>query len=288
MYMQVSKKILFIIIIPIVIFLGLGGYIWLYELEHQNLEVITLDIGQGDAILIKTPFKQNVLIDGGPNKSIARALDRNLPFWRRKISLMILTHPDVDHVNGLVEVLERYQVDRVMGTGVAHTAPGYLMWLELIKNKKIPFDVARAPQTIKFGPDLKMEIIYPWDDYGGKDAEDNNITSIVAKLIYKNNSFLLTGDAPIESEQEMIGAGLDLKSDVLKVGHHGSKNSTSQVFVQMVQPKYAVISCGKDNLFGHPNLRVLKNLEKIGARILRTDEAGDAVLISDGKKVRAR
>ena len=285
--MQSKRKILFLLVF--IFILAIGAYILYEENLQANLEVITLDIGQGDAILIKTPYRQNILIDGGPDNSVIRGVDRHLPFWRRKIDLMILTHPDADHVTGLVEVLRRYPVERVMGTGVAHILPAYIRWLEIIKDEEIPFDIAQAPMRVEFGDDLWMEIIYPWDDFAGRDVEDNNETSIVAKLIYGETSFLLTGDATIEVEEKLVEAEnfqpLIFNINVLKVGHHGSKGSTSLEFVEMVKPEYAVISAGADNRFGHPTTRVLKNLEKVGAIILRTDEVGDVVLVSDGERI---
>ena len=280
-----QSKIRILVLLVFIFILGLGSYVWYWENLQTNLEVITLDIGQGDAILIKTPYKQNILIDGGPDNSVIRGIDRHLPFWRRKIDLMILTHPDADHVTGLVEVLDRYPVERVMSTGVVHTLPAYIEWLEIIQKKKIPFDIAWAPMKIEFGEDLWMDVIYPWDDFAGKNVDDNNETSIVAKLIYGKTSFLLTGDATIKSEEEMIEVGVDLKSDVLKVGHHGSKGSTSLEFVKMVKPEFAIISVGADNRFGHPTRRVLKNLEDVGAVILRTDLLGDVSIVSDGESV---
>ena len=279
------RKLKIVFIIVLIGLLVVAGYIWVYEYQHQDLEFIALDIGQGDAILIKTPERQNILIDGGPDNKVIRALDRNLPFWRRKIDLMILTHPDADHVTGLVEVLKRYEVGRVMGTGVAHTLPAYLEWLEIIKDEDILMDIGKAGMTVELGEDVWLEIVYPLDDFFGIRVEDNNETSIVGKMIYKETSFLLTGDATIKSEEEMMSAGFDLKSDVLKVGHHGSKGSTSLEFVEAVRPDYGVISCGKDNKFGHPARRVIKNLERFEVEVLRTDEIGDVILVSDGERI---
>lgn len=279
---QFSK--LFIILVLVIV--GLGGYVYVEESGEQDLEFIALDVGQGDAILIRTPFKQNILIDGGPDKGVVRGIDRHLPFWRRKIDLMILTHPDADHVTGLVEVLERYPVARVMGTGVVHTLPAYIEWLEIIKEEGIPFEIAWARMTVELGDDLRMEILWPVDDYTGTNVEDNNKTSIVVKLVYGDTSFLLMGDATVEVEASLLVQSVfSLAADVLKVGHHGSKDSTSLEFVKLVKPEYAVISVGKDNRFGHPSRRVTKNLDEVGAVILRTDEVGDVLFRSDGTKV---
>lgn len=301
--MQLSKKSILILSIFFVVFVALCVFVVREESKYKNLEFIALDVGQGDAILIKTPYKQNILIDGGPDKSVVRAIDRHLPFWRRRIDLLVLTHPDTDHVTGLVEVLHRYPVARVMGTGVVHTLPAYIEWLEIIRDQNIPMDIVRASMRVELGENLWLDILWPVSDFVGANVEDNNETSIVCKLIYGDTSFLLTGDATIEVEKELLShstftdlqfgstapaaSGVwsqRLKSDVLKVGHHGSKGSTSMDFLRAVKPKYAVISVG-ENRFGHPTLRVLKNLENVGVVILRTDEQGDVILASDGRNV---
>lgn len=300
--MQLSKKSILIISILFVVFVLFCVFVTAEESKYKNLEFIALDVGQGDAILIKTPYKQNILIDGGPDKSVVRAIDRHLPFWRRRIDLLVLTHPDTDHVTGLVEVLHRYPVARVMGTGVVHTLPAYIEWLEIIRDQNIPMDIVRASMRVELGENLWLDILWPFSDFVAQDVEDNNETSIVAKLVYGDTSFLLTGDATIEVEKELLshliftdlqfgstapaasgGLGSQrLKSDVLKVGHHGSKGSTSMDFLRAVKPKYAVISVGAQNKFGQPTRRVTKNLENIGAEILRTDELGDVKFESDG------
>jgi competence protein ComEC len=254
--------------------------------ESKALEVDFLDVGQGDAILIKTPDHQKILIDGGPSNAVVEKLGENLPFYDKKIDLIILTHPHADHLDGLIEVLKRYEVGKILSTGVVHTTPDYLVWLEEIKKHNVPMEIAVAGQTIDFGNNLKMEIFYPKEDLTGKSAENLNNTSIVAKLIFGQTSFLFTGDAETEEEEELIGSGLDLKADVLKVAHHGSKNATSQNFLEKVQPKFAVISVGAGNQFGHPNAMTVKRLENIGAEVLRTDKDGDVKIKSDGAELK--
>lgn len=254
--------------------------------ESKALEVDFLDVGQGDAILIKTPDHQRILIDGGPSNAVVEKLGKNLPFYDKKIDLIILTHPHADHLDGLIEVLKRYEVEKILSTGVVHTTPDYLAWLLEIKKQNVPMEIAVAGQTIDFGNNLKMEIFYPKEDLAGKQVENLNNTSIVAKLIFGQTSFLFTGDAESEVEDELIGGGVDLKADVLKVAHHGSKNATSQNFLEKVQPKFAVISVGADNQFGHPNAMTVKRLENIGAKVLRTDKDGDVKIKSDGIEVK--
>jgi len=282
------KKFIKIALGLLIVVTVLLGLVWYSGQKGNELEFIALDIGQGDAILIKTPYGQNILIDGGPDNSVIQRLGRNLPFYDRTIDLMILTHPDADHVTGLVEVLRRYKVKQILYTGVIDEMPNYLEWLRMIKEKQVPMNIAFAGQVISLGKDLKLYILYPTHSYLNQTAEDLNDTSIVAKLIYKSSNFLLTGDASIEVEKELVANEVDLKSDVLKVGHHGSKTSTCVEFVRVVNPDYAVISVGRDNKFGHPNFRVLRNLEKEGVEILRTDEMGDVVLVSNGEEVKIK
>jgi len=260
----------------------------------EELEVDFLDVGQGDAILIKSPFGQNILIDGGPDSKVIEGLGKNLPFWDKRIDLMVLTHPHDDHVTGLIEVIKRYSVKKILYTGVIHSAPNYLAWLEKIRERKIPLVIIDRPQKIVLGDDCYMEIIYPRKSFLAQETDNLNNSSIVARLVYGETKFLLTGDAEIEVEKELLnltpllargGGEVDLSAQVLKTGHHGSDTSSSEEFLKAVSPQIAVIQVGKDNDFGHPSLRILKRLERAGAEILRTDKNGTVSLISDGKEI---
>lgn len=253
---------------------------------NTELEVDFLDVGQGDAILIKTPFGQNILIDGGPDNSVLNELAKNLPWWDRRIDLMILTHPHDDHVAGLIDVIKRYNVEKILYTGVIHSAPNYLAWLELIKENKVPLIIIDRPQTVKLGEDCELRIIYPGQSLLGREVNNLNNSSLVIKLIYGRTGFLLTGDIETEVEQELAKSGADLSADVLKVSHHGSDASNSQEFLEKVKAKIAVIQVGKDNDFGHPSLRVIKRLEKTGARVFRVDLDGTVKITSDGENIK--
>lgn len=259
---------------------------WLIYNQPQNLEVDFLDVGQGDAILIKTPGGQNILIDGGPDKTVVKRLGENLPWWDKQIDLMILTHPHDDHVTGLVEVLKRYRVRRILYTGATHNAPNYLTWLKAVRDKKVPLTIVDKEQTIDLTKNVKLEILYPDQSLLNKTLSDLNDSSIVIKLIYGQNKFLLTGDVGLEVEKTLLAGGADLSADVLKVGHHGSQYSSSQEFLEKVKPRVAVIEAGKDNDFGHPNLRIIKRLERVGARIFRTDLNGTIKIVSDGVNIK--
>jgi len=259
---------------------------WLTYSVSRNLEIDFLDVGQGDAILIKAPAGQNILIDGGPDKSVVNRLGENLAWWDKQIDLMILTHPHDDHVTGLIEVLKKFRVKRILYTGVTHTAPNYLTWLKTVQEEKTPLTIIDHEQTIDLGRGANLLILYPRQSFLNKTLADLNQSSIVAKLVYGQNEFLLTGDAGLEAETELIEEGVELSADVLKVGHHGSEYSTGQEFLDKIKPSRAVIMVGKDNNFGHPNLRIIKRLERAGARILRTDEVGTVKAVSDGTEVK--
>ncbi|MFA6171634.1 MAG: ComEC/Rec2 family competence protein [Patescibacteria group bacterium] len=261
----------------------------------DKLEVDFLDVGQGDAELIRAPGGQNILIDGGPNARVIERLSDVLPPWDSQIDLMVLTHPHDDHVTGLIEVIKRYEVKKILYTGVSHTSPNYLAWLEIVRDKKIPLMIIDRPQSVlladgKDGGDenregARLEILFPLESFLGKEAENLNNTSIVMRLVYGNTSFLFTGDAEEPEEKEMLEEGIDLSADVLKVGHHGSETATGEEFLKTVKPEMAVIEVGADNSFGHPSLRVLKRLDRVKAKIFRTDEEGSVRLVSDGEEI---
>lgn len=268
-------------IIIFIVALSLFIFVWSGEWS-KKLEIDFLDVGQGDAELIKTPFNQNILIDGGPDNTILRRLGENLSWYDRTIDLMILTHPHEDHVAGLIEVLKRYKVKKILYTGVVYEAPVYQSWLELVKSKNIETVIIDRPQAIQLGEDCSLEIIWPSQPLAGLGAAELNDTSIVAKLRYKQNSFLFMGDLQIDKEQELIKNNIDLQANVLKVGHHGSDTASSEEFLEKVKPQIAIIEVGQKNDFGLPSLRVIKKLERIGATIHRTDQTGTVKMTSDG------
>ena len=277
-------KILFILgIVAVIVAMFL---FWLYYRAPKNLEIDFLDVGQGDAILIKAPGGQNILIDGGPDKTVIKRLSENLPWWDKQIDLMVLTHPHDDHVTGLIDVLKRYRVKRILYTGAVQNAPNYLTWLKLVRDKKISLSIIDKNQIINLDKDAIIEILYPTESLLNKTIADLNDSSIIIKLVNGQNKFLLTGDASEKIETILMASGVDLSADVLKVAHHGSQYSSSQEFLEKVKPRMAVIAVGKDNDFGHPSLRIIKRLERIGAEIFRTDERGTVKILSDGMNIK--
>jgi len=247
----------------------------------ENLKIIFLDVGQGDAILLKTAEGQNVLVDGGPDKSIIYKLDQYIPFYQRNIDLMILTHPDPDHLNGLIEVLKRYQVRSFIFNGVDDESVDYQQFLKKIDELGIKKEIVWQGKKINL-IDGYLDFLFPGQSLAGQNLKDDNEGSLIFKLVFGGKKILFVGDATQKVENQLLKEGIDLSADILKVGHHGSKSSTGTNFLGKVKPIYAVISVGKDNKYGHPNLRVLKNLEDIQVQVLRTDQLSDIIFEIDG------
>lgn len=252
-------------------------FVWSEVFAQQSddkLKIDFFDIGQGDALLLDAPNGNQVLIDGGPSDAILAKLGEVLPFSDRKIELMILTHPDADHLSGLVEVLKRYEVGEILETGILDSTSVYQTWNELIKEKKVPVIFAQAGQTVKVADNFEIKIFYPLAKINGQDFSNNtNNTSVLGKILYGKNTLLFTGDAEGAEENALLFSGINLKADILQVGHHGSKNSTSDEFLAAVAPQIAVIQVGAKNKYGHPAQEVLERLK--GVVIFRTDNDGD-------------
>lgn len=290
------NKIFFIITGLIIINLVLLIFCVRQKPVKDGMEVIFFDVGQGDASLIMAQGGVNVLIDGGPDKKVVKKLDKYLPLWNRKIDIMVLTHPHSDHVLGFIDVLKKYPVREIWMTGVLHNSSEYLIFLGLVRDKKIAVKILKdensALPEYEIAPNTKIKILYPRKSFLKQKIKNLNNSSIVLEAVYKNKIFLFTGDIENEAENELrkekpypghlLKEEGVLKADVLKVAHHGSDNSSSHDFLDLVKPKIAVISVGKDNEFGLPSLRVIKRLERIGSRVLRTDEAGDVIMKVEG------
>lgn len=282
------KKQLKLILALVMIFIILALVV-VFNIQDKQLKVYFLDVGQGDAILIRTPDHQDILIDGGPSSDVVNEIGRYLPFYDRDIELMILTHAHSDHVVGLVEVLKRYQVDQILYPGrVEQNADDYLAWLNLIDQQSISLRTTQCCEQIILGENLVLETLYPFEDFSGKTVEDLNNTSVINRLVFGETEFLFTGDAPIEAEEKIIDKGLNLEANVLKVGHHGSKYSSSLEFLDLVNPEYAVIQSGEENKFGHPHFKTVNNLNKRGIEILRNDQCGIIIFETDGVSLDVR
>ncbi len=257
------------------------------NLPDNKLHVNILDVGQGDAILIQTPSRQNILIDGGPDpQAISLALGERLPFWVRNIDLVVLTQPQADHLTGLIAVLQKYKVSQVIEPDVTYTSSIYQHWRTLIKSKKIEHKIAHAGQEISLGNGIRMEIIHPPSSLLQNTSHDIDNNGLVLRLSWNKISFLFTADIHQEAEWYLTAQRANLKSTVLKVAHHGSRTSTTAGFLAVVDPEIAVISVGAANRFGLPHAEVLNRLTKqLGNKIYLTSNHGTTEFITDGQKL---
>jgi competence protein ComEC len=254
-------------------------------MPDNNLHVSFLDVGQGDAILIHKG-NQQVVVDGGPSpQSITLELGKKMPFWDRTIELVVLTHPHPDHVTGLVEVLNRYQVKQVLYPDLDSDSSTYKEWLRLTKD--IKSTIAQAGQEIDLGDGVVIEVLNPQTPLLSDTESDIDNNGVVSRISMEEVSFLLTADIMWEAEFELIAQRASLNSTVLKVAHHGSSASTTPEFLAVVNPRVAVISVGKDNPYGHPGDEVIARLEEnVGSEnIYRTDENGTIEFITDGERL---
>ena len=244
----------------------------------NNLTVHFLDVGQGDSELIQFNNK-NVLIDGGEQDMGPRVESYLRNHGVSSLDIMVATHPHSDHVGGLIAVLNDIPVKQVLDIGQAHPSPLYETFLTLINQKNIPYKNPQQGQTIDLDPNLKIEVLNP---PATQFTDDLNQNSIVLKVVFNKVSFLLTGDAGFEAENSILAYGYDLKSDILKVGHHGSSSASSPTFLSKVRPAISVIEVGAGNDYGHPAQTTLDALQQIGSKICRTDLNGNIIITTDG------
>lgn len=255
--------------------------------SQQNLKVDFLDVGQGDSIFIETPQNHQILIDGGPNSKVLEKLQGLMPFWDKTIDIIVLTHPEKDHLAGLLSVLQTYNADYILWSQVVRDTSEYNAWADaLIKAKANGAQILTAESGLKIkAGNVLLDTIYPFENLSGKELKDtSNDTCVVVRIVFNKNSFLFTGDISAKAEKQIV-ASESVASNVLKVSHHGSKYSTSGVFLAAVSPAFAVISDGKNNSYGHPALEVLQILDKFGIKVLRTDQIGDIIIESNGNNI---
>lgn len=251
------------------------------------LTVSFLDVGQGDATLIESPTGTQVLIDGGADSRVLGLLSRELGFFDRSIDMLVATHPDQDHIGGLIDVLLRYDVGTVLMTENVNDTPVYHAFKKMVEEEGAVMRYAHAGQMYDLGVggagSTTLAILFP--DHDPTNMESND-SSIISKLTYGATSYLFTGDAPQKIEEYLVEQdGSALKTDVLKVGHHGSRTSTSEEFLRATLPTHAIISAGKGNSYGHPHKEVTDLLTKYGVTQKNTADLGSVVSVSDGSAV---
>jgi competence protein ComEC len=278
-----KKAVLIVLAITLIIIIVQVFY------PADNLEVNFLNVGEGDCILIEAPNNINILIDGGGTPQSEFDIGRNIviPYLRRKgineIDLLILTHPHIDHLEGLLPILTEIKVDMVLDGGLACNSLEYQEFISLILKKGIPYHKAKAGDNFIFSNNLEMLLLNPLYDSDFYEESDFNNASIVVKLFYKNADFLFTGDIEKAAEKKLLVWQNILQSDILKVSHHGSVTSTNLEFLDKVNPSIAVITVGKNN-FGHPSQNTIERLENRNIQIYRTDEDGTIIIRTNGQE----
>ena len=278
--------------IIIVLFLGTAfvwGAIFTGTETEPFVEVIFFDVGQGDAAMVKAPQAIQILIDGGPSGAFAEKVLREMPLFDRNLELVVLTHPHKDHIVGLFEVFEVFEVERVLMPnmeGEKEEKEIYDRFKKVVEEEKSEVIFAKKGQKIFFSDEIYFLVFWPPPEESNeiKVIKDTNDFSVVGKLVFNKVSFLFTGDISERVEKVLSLEGDKIKSEVLKVAHHGSKYSTSDNFLNIVRPLVAVICVGK-NSYGHPTKEVLERLEKYDIKTFRTDNYGDIKIISDGQTI---
>ncbi|MFA6386707.1 MAG: MBL fold metallo-hydrolase [Candidatus Paceibacterota bacterium] len=276
--------------ISLIILIILTISVWFLVFQHKNnnyLKVVFLDVGQGDAIYIEAPNGRQMLIDGGPDAKLLASLAKVMPFADRSIDLIVATHPDMDHIGGFPLLLDNYKVTSIIENGTVSTTTVSQSLEEKITKKKINKIIARRGMHIILDEkkNIYFDILFP----DGRDISnfESNDASIVGKLVYGNKSFMMTGDASLYTENLIEWNEKDsvLKSNVLKLGHHGSRTSSSTLWLEKVNPEIAIISVDKNNKYGHPHKELLDRLLSLKIPFLSTADLGNIIFETDGKKI---
>ena len=242
--------------------------------SSSSFKLAFFDVGQGDAIFFQTPQGHQVLIDGGPDAKVLLRLGEIMPFWDKTLDLVVLTHPDADHIAGLVSVFASYEVKNVLWTGKTRDTKVFEAFTQALKKEGAKEIMARAGQRILFeGSKVQLEILYPQEGIVLY-KEKSNETSLIMRLVYGEHKVLLLGDTTKKIEKRVIAAESELEANILKIAHHGSKTSTSRELLEAVKPSIAIIFVGENNRFGHPSLKTLANLTEYDIIIRRTDQEG--------------
>lgn len=271
----------YLVIAAVVFTLFAAADFFAHAFGQKYLEVDFFDVGQGDAIFIETPSRHQILIDGGPGDRVLEKLGREMSFFDREIDLVVATHGDADHLGGLVEVLRRYKVKKLVFNGYDKQSGLYREFLRVARERGVYPEAVALGEARRLPDGVELSFLWPEKDLSDSFAKKHNNTGVVARLNYGETSFLLIGDIEGRVEKILTDKNLNLEADVLKIAHHGSKTSTTEEFLRAVAPRAAVISVGGDNSYGHPHPSVLERLGVFGVPVLRTDLQGDIEARSD-------
>ena len=278
------RNVLFLVFFLVV----LGNVVvwWFVVCDNTVLSVTFLDVGQGDSILIEGPTGIQVLIDAGKDRSVLRELGEEMGPLDRTIDMVIATHPDADHIGGLPAVFATYRIHTYLSSGVeSDTNPTLALKGSILEEAGVQQKILSRGDYLSLGGGAYAYVLFPDRTLP---AVETNTGSVVLRVVYGETSFLLTGDAPDEIEEWLVQLDDQLKSNVLKAGHHGSKTSTSQSFIETVDPDVVVVSAGKGNSYGHPHQEVVDRIISSGAVLRSTAEEGTIRFESDGKRLLAK
>ena len=239
-----------------------------------------LNVGQGDSLFIESPTGTQIMFDVGPAHKVLGSLSRIMSPFDRSIDALVVTNPDADHIGGFAEVFKNYKVGMILESGALTDSKVYQNFKEEIKKQNIPDILAKRGMKLDLGGGVLIDILFPDRDVSSWATNDG---SVIARLTYGKTSIMLTGDSTAKTEKIILSEnpGTVLDSTILKVGHHGSRTSTSDSFVKAVTPSYALISVGKNNNYGHPHRETLNTLTQFGAEVLRTDILGTIIIKCD-------
>ena len=261
-----------------------------FKFNDGNLHLVFCDVGQGDAILIRTSKGSNILIDGGPDDSVLNCLSKHLPFWDKSLSVLLLTHPHADHLTGLISVEKRYNLMSYDTENLKNPGSGAKILQDRLALKNLSATYLKKGDRLSNKDNFSIKILWPSEEFlensNKKQSNssfdlDLNGFSIVSLLSFGNFKALLTADSPF-SVNEIVGKETG-SVDILQVPHHGSKTGLSQDFIAETRPKLAIISVGENNKYGHPSREALNLLQNNQIKYLRTDEKGDIEIVTDGK-----
>lgn len=274
-----TKKFSFFLIILLLI--SILYYSPSYSIPNYDFIIHYIDVGQGDSALVQTNNK-NLLIDAGTPDSSESLINYLKTLGIKNIDFVVATHPHADHIGGMQSILKEFNVSYFCAPKVTENTDIFKNMIKTLKEKNISINILSDSHPIDLGENTKVEIYSPPNN----EYDNINNYSSLLRISYGETSFLFTGDAEAEIEMEVLKLNKDLKSDVLKVGHHGSITSTTDSFLKEVSPNIAIISSGLDNSYGHPSSQVLKKLSDNKSKIFRTDEDGTIILTSDGNSIK--
>ncbi len=280
------QKVFFISLFFVVVLVGIiaRDYISFFD---KRLHMTFCDVGQGDAIFVRTPGGKNILIDGGPDKSILSCLSDHMPFWERKIDMVILTHPHDDHFSGIYYLVDRYITSSFVTEKLSNPTIGFKSMMDAIIRKKVPIRYVVAGDRFIIGDGVAITVIGPSEEYllrtspGGSIGESKEFASVITYISYGDFDALLTGDS---QQTGLLDAKKYVKKslEIFQLPHHGSKTGIDEDMIRLLRPKAGIVSVGKNN-YGHPNPGLIRLFEREGIIVKRTDKDGNIEIVTDGK-----